>query len=80
MSFIDKFIAGFVLSSFIVLLLSYVSGREKWEASLEAVIETGAASDADGFEQLDVFDNPATWDFIMAGLRSTNCCCNCVQI
>ncbi len=88
MSFIDKFIAGFVLSSFIVLLLSYVSGREKWEASLEAVIETGAASDAEiscitashGFEQLDVFDNPATWDFIMAGLRSTNCCCNCVQI
>jgi hypothetical protein len=88
MSFIDKFIAGFVLSSFIVLLLSYVSGREKWEASLEAVIETGAASDAEiyciiasqGFEQLDVFDNPSTIDFIMAGIKDTDSCyCSCIQ-
>lgn len=88
MSFIDKLSTGLTIGLFLILLLSYVSGREQWEHAIDEISDTDAASDAEiscitashGFEQLDVFDNPTTWDFIMAGLRSTNCCCNCVQI
>lgn len=64
------------------------SGKEKWEHAIDEISDTGAASDAEiyciiasqGFEQLDVFDNPTTIDFIKAGIKNThNCYCDCVQ-
>ena len=70
------------------LSLAAINGKEKWEHAIDEISDIGAASDSEiyciiasqGFEQLDVFDNPSTLDFIMAGIKDTSTCsCNCVK-